>query len=116
MTDTNEQPLSFLLPTIPANLKSAILSLGFIFHFLPYTELLSPLLPALLYIIFLISCTTFLYYPGSAAAELQTSLLNLVCRWPMKQPRFRVTQEEHQTLLRKTWINCRLRFKEALLN
>lgn len=69
MSEMNEWALSFLLPMIPANLTSAIFSLNFIFHILSYTMVLSTLLPALLYIIFLISCITFMYYPTSAAAE-----------------------------------------------
>lgn len=118
MTDTNEQPLSFLLPTIPPNLKSAVFSLSQLRFSFPSIHWA---------FITTFACTTLYHFSNilyhipllsrqCSSWELQTPLLNLVCRWPMKQPRLRATQEEHQTSLTKTWINCRLRFKEALLN
>lgn len=116
--DWHKWSLSFLLPTIPANLKSAIFSLSQLYFSFPSIHWA---------FITTFACTTLYHFSNilyhipllsrqCSSWELQTSLLNLVCRWPMEQLRFRATQEEHQTLLTKTWINCRLRFKEALLN
>lgn len=60
------------------------------------------------------------YYAASTAAEeLQTLCFATesgvqVAQW--NSPDSEPLKEESQTLVTKTWINCRLSFKEALLN
>lgn len=53
---------------------------------------------------------------NTAAEELQTLCFTTELGVQWNSPDSELLKEDRQTLVTKTWINCRLSFKEAFLN